>query len=96
MGKRENKVETYLKDEIKRLGGLCYKWESPGEKGVPDRIVIINGKIYFIEIKTVDGVTSPQQTRQIAKLKLNKANVHVLFGEKQVDEFINNIKELIK
>jgi len=40
MGVRENKVETYLKDKMKELGGLTRKWVSPGHDGVPDQIVI--------------------------------------------------------
>lgn len=41
MGVRENKVETYLNDEVESVGGMTRKWVSPGRDGVPDRIVII-------------------------------------------------------
>jgi hypothetical protein len=40
MGVRENKVETYLKEQIAKLGGISRKWVSPGMDGVPDQIVI--------------------------------------------------------
>ncbi len=36
--KPEKEIEDYLVDRIKDLGGMCPKWNSPGTKGVPDRI----------------------------------------------------------
>ncbi len=39
MGVIENKVEKYLDDGVKQLGGITRKWGSPGVDGVPDRIV---------------------------------------------------------
>jgi len=40
MGVRENKVEKYLDEQVKNIGGITRKWISPGHDGVPDRIVI--------------------------------------------------------
>ena len=51
MGVRENKVEKYLDAEVNRLGGITRKWVSPGRDGVPDRIIILNGHICFVEVK---------------------------------------------
>ena len=41
----ESKIEKYLFDEIKKVNGMCLKWVSPGNKGVPDRIVFLNKQI---------------------------------------------------
>ena len=41
MGKRENKVETYLNEQVELIGGITRKWVSPGHSGVPDQIVIM-------------------------------------------------------
>jgi hypothetical protein len=35
---REKVIENYLCEEAKKIGGLCYKFTSPGRRGVPDRI----------------------------------------------------------
>jgi hypothetical protein len=88
VGIRENKVETYLSDKVKEIGGLCYKWTSPGRPGVPDRIVIHEGNSYFVEIKTVDGRLSGQQLREFARLRDKGAEVFSLYGVEEVDEFI--------
>ena len=37
---RESSIESYLVRKVKEHGGLCYKFVSPGNPGVPDRIII--------------------------------------------------------
>lgn len=50
---------------IKGLGGKAYKWVSPGNPGVPDRICILpGGRVVFIEMKRPginDGLSLRQQ-----------------------------------
>ena len=42
---RESSIESYLVRKVKEHGGLCYKFVSPGNPGVPDRIIITrNGR----------------------------------------------------
>lgn len=49
---RESMVERHLRERIEKAGGKCWKWVSPGRRGVPDRIVIMpNGVIAFVETK---------------------------------------------
>ncbi len=48
---RERSVENYLTRLVELCGGLCLKFISPGNAGVPDRIVILNGHIWFVELK---------------------------------------------
>jgi len=90
MATRENKVEKYLDDEVKRIGGLTYKWT--GKPGVPDRIILYKGKTYFREIKTIDGKVSSEQVREIIRMKLQGVDVDIIFGRNQVDEFVKSIK----
>lgn len=87
----EKNIEKKLKDEIKKLGGLCYKFVSPGNSGVPDRIVMINGHTIFIELKTEKGVLSKLQRLQIKKLKNAGQNVKVLYGLKDVEKFLDEL-----
>lgn len=35
----ERDFEKKMTDLVKRLGGLCLKFESPGNTGVPDRLI---------------------------------------------------------
>lgn len=48
----ERDIEAHLRQGVRRLGGWCLKWVSPGFTGVPDRIVIMpGGRIAFVELK---------------------------------------------
>ena len=48
----EKTVERHFVEGVKKLGGLCYKFVSPGTQGVPDRLIITaQGKIIFAELK---------------------------------------------
>ena len=48
----ERDVEHRLIKRIQGLGGECLKWASPGNRGVPDRIVLLpGGVIAFVELK---------------------------------------------
>lgn len=85
----EKDIEKYLVREIKELGGLCYKWISPGNAGVPDRIVLLpNRPVMFIELKTDKGKLSRLQEVQIKKLRTINDQVYILHGLKEVKEFI--------
>ncbi len=46
--KREKSIESYFTDRIKSIGGICYKFVSPGNSGVPDRVVLYKGCVAFI------------------------------------------------
>ena len=92
MGVRENKVEKYLDSEVKKLGGITRKWVSPGRDGVPDRIVILKGTVWFVEVKTLDGVTSDTQKREQERLMQCGALVHTVSGHVDVDSFIEVLK----
>ena len=52
----EKEIEKILVQEVKKLGGRAYKWVSPGNNGVPDRIIIFPGQMpIFAELKTDSG-----------------------------------------
>jgi hypothetical protein len=92
MGVRENKVEKYLDKEVVKLGGITRKWVSPGRDGVPDRIVILNGKVIFVEVKTEDGKLSVRQEREHTTLRKAGARVHTVYGQSSVDMFLGVFK----
>lgn len=96
MGVRENKVETYLKREVAEMGGLSRKFVSPGVTGVPDQMIIAQGFVWLVEVKTVDGELSPVQEREIARLRDHGAAVRVVFGVDGVDKFIAEVKRTLE
>lgn len=91
MGQREAKVERHLQHRIKRLGGECLKWTSPGNAGVPDRLVIIHGKVIAVEVKTYNGRLSHVQARMLERLSLAGMYVQVVFGREGVDAFVDGL-----
>ncbi|MDJ0905388.1 MAG: hypothetical protein QNI96_05170 [Woeseiaceae bacterium] len=47
----EKDLERYLVRQCKKHGVLCYKFSSPARRGVPDRVLIHNGTVLFLELK---------------------------------------------
>ena len=92
---RESEIETRLTRLVRGRGGLCYKFVSPGNRGVPDRIVITpDGKIYFVELKSKSGRLSPMQKFQRDELKARKIDVYVLNSVEKVVEFVEKVMPL--
>lgn len=90
---REREIEGYLRLEVKRLGGIAFKFTSPGNAGVPDRLIVMPGnRIYFAELKRPGGKTSQLQNRQIGRLKDLGCNVSVIDSKEGVDKFLNDIQ----
>ena len=72
---------------IRRIGGVCFKFVSPGTVGVPDRIVILpGGEITWVELKTWLGKLSPEQVRMHKRLKDLEQEVVVLRSTDQIDK----------
>lgn len=85
----EKEIEKELREGIAELGGYAYKWTSPGNAGVPDRIVVLPwGEVYFVELKQAHGVLTKLQTAQQNKLKSVGANVVTLYGMADVHRFL--------
>ncbi len=93
---RESDIEKYLTKQVKLLGGKAYKWVSPGNNGVPDRIVFLpKGHIIFVELKAPGKMPTELQTHQHRKLNALGHDVFVLDGMAKVDDFIGSCKALI-
>lgn len=91
---KESEIEKYLRDRIKQMGGLAYKFVSPGNDGVPDRIVVMPRRTpIFVELKTETGKLSPLQKVQIRRLQKLGQDVRVLYGIDQVNQFLQELKE---
>lgn len=88
----EKQVEKYLVDRICNLGGLPWKFTSPGTAGVPDRIVILNGLICFVELKRPKGGRiSDMQEWRIKQLHKQDVKAYVLKNKEEVDYLIEHM-----
>lgn len=86
---KESELERIFVNEVRKEGGEAYKWVSPGNDGVPDRIVIFpSGDTYFVELKAEGGQVRPVQQRQIERLwRLNQKAVVVVGREGMINFF---------
>lgn len=89
----EREIEKKLVDGVRKLGGRAYKFVSPGNDGVPDRIVVLPGiSPVFVELKTETGRLSSLQNVQIKKLKDLGQDVRVLYGLEDVKRFLEEMR----
>ena len=91
----EKVTEAYLRDSIKAIGGRAYKFVSPGNNGVPDRMVCLpGGRTVFVELKSEGKTSTPLQKKQQRDLRSLGFVVYEDIDTKaKVDEII---KELMK
>ncbi len=89
---KESQIESYLVQKVREHGGLCYKFVSPGNPGVPDRIVITPaGKTIYVELKTDIGRLANIQKWQRSEIEKRRADVRVLYGMAAVKEFLREV-----
>lgn len=85
----ESTIETYFKHQIKRAGGLAFKFMST-VNGVPDQLVIHDGVTHYVEVKRPGGKPRADQVRCHAKMATHGATVHVISTNDEVDAFVRD------
>ena len=72
----EKDLEKKIVTKAKQLGFLSYKFVSPSNRGVPDRIFISkNGKVFFIEFKSPKRKIKPVQKELLNRWEMVKKDV---------------------
>ncbi|GHU68101.1 hypothetical protein FACS1894184_09290 [Clostridia bacterium] len=89
----EKDLERRLVDAIKKMGGLCLKFVSPGNDGMPDRIVLFEGgKVGFVEVKRHGQRPRPLQLYRLSILQDLGLKVYVLDDPAQIENIIKDIQ----
>lgn len=89
---RESSIESKLVRMVRERGGLCFKFVSPGNPGVPDRIVITpTGRTVYVELKTETGRLAAIQKWQHEEMRKRGADVRTLKGLEQVKAFVEEV-----
>ncbi len=82
----EKAIEDYLRNQVKCKGGKAYKFVSPGNAGVPDRMVVLPGMdVFFVELKAPGKKPTGLQDKKIAELKDLGKDVFVADSKEAVD-----------
>lgn len=92
---KEKEIEGLLVRLGNYHGMLCYKFVSPGTRGVPDRILAYLGFSIYIELKTKLGRVSELQKFQIRRMRKNGMWVILIDRPDRIYQMINHFKGLI-
>lgn len=88
----EKFIEKKLVMEVKKHGGICPKFTSPGFDGMPDRLILLpGGKIAFVEVKAPGKKPRPLQLARHKVLRELGFQVFVLDEEEEIGEILNKI-----
>lgn len=90
---REKAIEQKLALMVKKRGGICPKFVSPGFDGMPDRIVLLpGGHMAFVEVKAPGKKPRPLQIARHKLLTRLGFKVYVLDDEEQIGGILDEIQ----
>ncbi len=89
---RESTIEKHFVAKVKALGGHAYKFVSPSNRGVADRVVCLpGGQTWFVELKAPSGRLSPLQRHFQSEMARLGQNYACLWSKEHVDAFIASL-----
>lgn len=90
---REKIIEQKLVTEVKKHGGICPKFVSPGFDGMPDRLMLLShGRFAFVEVKAPGEKPRPLQMARHRLLRRLGFRVYVLDSEEQIGGIIDAVQ----
>lgn len=89
----EKHVEQILIKTVKKMGGICPKFVSPGFDGVPDRLVLLpKGKFAFVELKAKGKKMRPLQVKRKRQLEQLGFSVYCIDDISQIGGILSEIQ----
>lgn len=90
---REKKIEQKLVTAVKKHGGICPKFVSPGFDGMPDRLLLLpHGRFAFVEVKAPNQKPRPLQLSRHRLLRRLGFQVYALDALEDIDKIILEVK----
>ena len=86
----EQNIEMNVSKYACNTGWWTRKFTSPSNSGVPDRIFIKNGLVFFIEFKATGEKLRPLQVEIIKQMVVKGAIVHVVDDIQTGKEILDN------
>ena len=91
----EKHIEAHLVKKVKEIGGVAYKFVSPANRGVADRVVVLpGGGVIFVEVKSATGKLSPLQEQFARDMQRLGQNYIVLNSREAVNAFIETVSRV--
>ena len=85
----ERDVERYLVRRVEEAGGKAYKFTSPNNAGVPDRLLLLPGRVCaFAELKAPGQHMRPLQVKQAERIEALGFPVMCLDSKEKIDEAV--------
>lgn len=88
---REKDIEKYFREQAKEKGFCSYKFTSPANNGVPDRVVIGHGHTFFVELKAPGQKPRPLQIEVHKRMRSFGAEIYVADTFASIDDILDNI-----
>ena len=86
---RESEIESYFVWCVELRGGRAYKFKSPSQRGVADRIVCLpDGQTGVVELKAPGGRLSELQKVFQSDMARLRQNYACLWSKEHVDEWV--------
>ncbi|MEY8524553.1 VRR-NUC domain-containing protein [Lachnospiraceae bacterium 38-10] len=90
---KESELEIKFCSIVREAGGKAYKFVSPGNAGVPDRIVVLpGGKVGFVELKRPGE--EPRKLQRLRLEELRKLGCHAAVVDSAEDAaaFVSQVR----
>jgi transposase len=89
---REHEIERHLVWHVERMGGRAYKFTSPSNRGVADRIVCLpDGRTWFVEVKAPKGRLSALQNIFAEEMLRLRQPYACLWSKEMIDEWVKEL-----
>ena len=86
---QERDVERDLISSVRKAGGMCLKFVSPGWSGAPDRVCLFpGGCLVFVELKRPGEKVRPLQAHRTKQLRELGFRVELIDSKEGVKEFM--------
>ena len=90
----EKEIENYFVWTVERAGGKTYKFKSPTQRGVSDRLACMpDGSTWFVELKTKGGRLSELQKRFADDVIALQQNYACLWSKEMIEEWVRKQSE---
>ena len=88
----EKQIEAHLVKRVRLLGGVAYKFVSPANRGVADRVVCFpDGTTWFVELKAESGRLSPLQKVFQSEMARMQQKYTCLWSKEHIDEWLKDL-----